>query len=298
MTEAERKLTKNEKRRLKEKEKKQKKLDEVVVEKKTTPEDVQSKPIEEKIETKYSDSDYTSSEDSELFSQYSDIFNKFSKPEELLDLTPVKEEGKNELEDEKKKKDRKIKDKQGKLLEELQDTSEEEDEQPNENEEEEEKKEVLSKRKQKLLNRLKITELKQQVEHPELVETHDVNSKEPHLLLHLKSHPYTVPVPRHWCYIRKYLQAKKGIEKRPYKLPPYIEETGIMKLRQELLEEEEKMTAKQKARGKIRPKMSKVDIDYQVLYEAFFKHQTPPPLTYPGDLYYEGKEFEVIIYYY
>ena len=30
----------------------------------------------------------------------------------------------------------------------------------------------------------------------------------------------------------------------------------------------------------------------QVLHDAFFKHQTKPPLTSPGDLYYEGKEFE------
>lgn len=38
--------------------------------------------------------------------------------------------------------------------------------------------------------------------------------------------------------------------------------------------------------------MGKIDIDYQVLHDAFFKHQTKPPLTRPGDLYYEGKEFE------
>lgn len=30
----------------------------------------------------------------------------------------------------------------------------------------------------------------------------------------------------------------------------------------------------------------------QVLHDAFFKHQTKPPLTQAGDLYYEGKEFE------
>lgn len=30
----------------------------------------------------------------------------------------------------------------------------------------------------------------------------------------------------------------------------------------------------------------------QVLHDAFFKHQTKPPLTKAGDLYYEGKEFE------
>eukprot|EP00595_Chromulina_sp_UTEXLB2642_P001178 CAMPEP_0196763876 /NCGR_PEP_ID=MMETSP1095-20130614/4917_1 /TAXON_ID=96789 ORGANISM="Chromulina nebulosa, Strain UTEXLB2642" /NCGR_SAMPLE_ID=MMETSP1095 /ASSEMBLY_ACC=CAM_ASM_000446 /LENGTH=300 /DNA_ID=CAMNT_0042118025 /DNA_START=324 /DNA_END=1226 /DNA_ORIENTATION=- len=39
--------------------------------------------------------------------------------------------------------------------------------------------------------------------------------------------------------------------------------------------------------------MGKIDIDYQVLHDAFFKYQTKPKLTIHGDLYYEGKEFEV-----
>jgi hypothetical protein len=32
----------------------------------------------------------------------------------------------------------------------------------------------------------------------------------------------------------------------------------------------------------------------QVLHDAFFKYQTKPKLTSHGDLYYEGKEFEVV----
>ncbi|KAJ8520384.1 hypothetical protein ON010_g17950 [Phytophthora cinnamomi] len=39
--------------------------------------------------------------------------------------------------------------------------------------------------------------------------------------------------------------------------------------------------------------MGRVDIDYQVLHDAFFRFQTKPKLTQLGDLYYEGKEFEV-----
>ena len=31
----------------------------------------------------------------------------------------------------------------------------------------------------------------------------------------------------------------------------------------------------------------------QVLHDAFFKHQTKPKMSYVGDIYYEGKEFEV-----
>jgi hypothetical protein len=30
-----------------------------------------------------------------------------------------------------------------------------------------------------------------------------------------------------------------------------------------------------------------------VLHDAFFKYQTKPKLTHHGDLYHEGKEFEV-----
>ena len=39
--------------------------------------------------------------------------------------------------------------------------------------------------------------------------------------------------------------------------------------------------------------MGKIDIDYQKLHDAFFKWQTKPRMTLHGDLYYEGKEFEI-----
>jgi len=43
------------------------------------------------------------------------------------------------------------------------------------------------------------------------------------------------------------------------------------------------------------PKLGKMDIDYQVLHDAFFKYQTKPKLTIQGDLYFEGKEFEITL---
>lgn len=52
-------------------------------------------------------------------------------------------------------------------------------------------------------------------------------------------------------------------------------------------------TLKTKMREKIRPKVGKVDIDYHKLHDAFFKYQTKPKLSIHGDLYYEGKEFEI-----
>ena len=42
----------------------------------------------------------------------------------------------------------------------------------------------------------------------------------------------TVPVPRHWSQKRKYLQGKRGLEKPPFKLPDFIEATGIGEMRQ------------------------------------------------------------------
>jgi hypothetical protein len=50
-------------------------------------------------------------------------------------------------------------------------------------------------------------------------QAHDVTSTDPKLLVHIKAYRNTVPVPRHWCHKRKYLQGKRGIEKPPFELP-------------------------------------------------------------------------------
>jgi splicing factor 3B subunit 2 len=111
--------------------------------------------------------------------------------------------------------------------------------------------------------------------------------------VYLKSYRNTVPVPRHWSQKRKFLQGKRGIEKQPFQLPDFIAATGIEKIRQAYIEKEDSKKLKQKQRERMQPKMGKMDIDYQVLHDAFFKYQTKPKLTGVGDLYYEGKEFEV-----
>jgi splicing factor 3B subunit 2 len=36
------------------------------------------------------------------------------------------------------------------------------------------------------------------------------------------------------------------------------------------------------------PRLGKIDIDYQVLHDAFFKYQLKSNLTVFGDIYYEG----------
>lgn len=163
-------------------------------------------------------------------------------------------------------------------------------------EEDEEKKhdekKKLSKRKMKKLTRLSVAELKQLVSRPDVVEMHDVTARDPKLLVQLKAHRNTVPVPRHWCFKRKYLQGKRGIEKPPFDLPEFIKKTGIMEMRAALQEKEDQRTLKAKMRERSRPKLGKIDIDYQKLHDAFFKWQTKPRMTIHGDLYYEGKEFE------
>lgn len=172
-------------------------------------------------------------------------------------------------------------------------------------------KEKLSKRKLKKLTRLSVAELKQLVNRPDVVEMHDVTARDPKLLVQLKAHRNTVQVPRHWCFKRKvrpknmlkikrfdhsayfqYLQGKRGIEKPPFDLPAFIKKTGIMEMRESLQEKDEAKSLKAKMRERTRPKMGKIDIDYQKLHDAFFKWQTKPRMTIHGDLYYEGKEFE------
>ncbi len=152
-----------------------------------------------------------------------------------------------------------------------------------------------SKKQRKLKSRLTVSELKQLVQRPDVVEAHDVTAADPKLLVHLKAYRNTVPVPRHWCHKRKYLQGKRGIEKKPFELPEFIAMTGIAKLRDNVADDgaEGGKKAKQRMRERVQPKMGKIDIDYQVLHDAFFKFQQKPNLTMVGELYYEGKEFEV-----
>ncbi|KAK4047787.1 hypothetical protein OIV83_005129 [Microbotryomycetes sp. JL201] len=150
----------------------------------------------------------------------------------------------------------------------------------------------LSKRKQRKANRLSVAELKRLVRKPEVVEWVDVSATDPKLLVQIKSHRNTVPIPPHWSQKRDYLQGKRGIEKPPFQLPSFIADTGIATQRDAIKEKEEQQSLKAKTRERVQPKMGKIDIDYQKLHDAFFKYQTKPKMTDFGETYYEGKEFE------
>lgn len=253
---AERRLTKNEKRRQKNKVNKDKSDDQET-------KIVQSNNDEIDVYVEY----VSAALDTDIYDQFKEIFEKFTKPEELT----AKVVEANEV-----------------IETTTIETLPTNDEQP-----------VvpapkkISKKKKKLMSRLSVAELKQLVQRPDVVEAHDVTSSDPRLLVYLKAYRNTVPVPRHWCHKRKYLQGKRGIEKPPFQLPEHIADTGIAKIRESVLESESLKKSKQKARDKLTPKMGKIDIDYQVLHDAFFKFATKPKMSGHGDLYYEGKEYEV-----
>ncbi|KAJ6825186.1 splicing factor 3B subunit 2 [Iris pallida] len=151
----------------------------------------------------------------------------------------------------------------------------------------------VSNKKKKIQRRMKIAELKKISSRPDAVEVWDATAADPKLLVFLKLYRNTVPVPRHWCQKRKFLQGKRGIEKQPFKLPGFIAATGIEKMRQAYIEKEVSKKLKQKQRGHMQPKMGNMDIAYEDLSDAIFRYQTKPNLTTHGDLYHEGKEFEV-----
>lgn len=150
----------------------------------------------------------------------------------------------------------------------------------------------MSKKKRKMQSKLSVAELKALVKKPETVDWTDTDATDPRLLVHIKSYRNVVPVPGHWALKREYLSSKRGVEKPPFALPKFIQETGIAEMRDAVLEKQDQASLKQRQRERVAPKMGKLDIDYQKLYEAFFRFQTKPELTRYGEVYYEGKEYE------
>ena len=154
----------------------------------------------------------------------------------------------------------------------------------------------VSNKQKKRERKLTVAMLKQIVAHPEVVELHDVNSPDPLFHVQLKSQRNAVQVPRHWCLRRRYLLYRHTVNRGPFKLPDFIEATGIRSIRDAYIAKEAKKvnSAKRSVRERMRPSMGKIDIDYKILRDAFFKFQTKPRLLTHGDIYYEGREEEVV----
>ncbi|XP_044958388.1 splicing factor 3B subunit 2-like [Hordeum vulgare subsp. vulgare] len=119
---------------------------------------------------------------------------------------------------------------------------------------------VLSKKQKRQLRRMNIAMLKQMCSRPDVVEVWDGNAPDPKLLVCLKSCRNTVPVLRHWCQKRKYLQGKRDFQKQPFKLPDFIAATGIEKIRQK--ENNKALTQKQHRR--MLPKRGNMDISLEL----------------------------------
>ncbi|GAB67968.1 splicing factor 3B subunit 2 [Plasmodium cynomolgi strain B] len=229
--------------------------------------------------------------DEEIFKNFQDVYKKFKGNTDDL------AEYEQEMEDEKKKnlkdshsEDDSDDDSGDDSDEDLDDGGEEEEE---ENGGKAKNKEPISKKALKLLSRPSVVKLKEFAKKPELVEIWDTTASDPFFFVWLKCLKDSVPVPQQWCQKRKYMHGKRGIEKIPYKLPPYIEDTKISEIRQAIKEKEEQKSLKQKMRDRVRPKLHTMDIDYQTLHDAFFKYATKPKLVKFADVYYEGKEFEL-----
>ncbi|KAI7853895.1 hypothetical protein BDC45DRAFT_146571 [Circinella umbellata] len=147
----------------------------------------------------------------------------------------------------------------------------------------------ISRKQVKRLTRLSVEELKQLVDIPEIVEPWDVAAIDPKLLVSLKSYRNTIPVPRHWCQRRPYLQRRK--ERKKFELPDFIKQTGIAEIRDAIKDKEAASRRSAKRRARLNPKLGKMDLDYQKLHDAFYRFQSKPKLTGHGDLYFEGKEY-------
>ena len=151
---------------------------------------------------------------------------------------------------------------------------------------------ALSRKRRKALTRPSVAELKMLCRAPEVVEVWDTTAPDPELLVNIKAARNTVPVPPHWSSKRPFLQGKRGLEKPPFELPQFIADTGIGEMRGTAQSKADDQRLKEDTRARVKPKMGKMDLDYQVLHDAFFRFQTKPALSGLGEVYYEGKEFD------
>lgn len=150
----------------------------------------------------------------------------------------------------------------------------------------------LSKRKFKKLYSIPLYMLKAESKRPELVEWMDANSPDPRLHIYLKTLHNSVGVPLHWSSKKGFLSTKRAIERPPFQLPDFILETGILEMRDTAALTEDQSTLKQRMRERVQPKSGQLDIDYDKLYDAFFKYQKKPFLLKFARLFNENSNIE------
>lgn len=143
----------------------------------------------------------------------------------------------------------------------------------------------LSKRQRRKLNKVSIADLKAYSNRPNAVAWYDADAPDPYMCIAFKTSFNAIHVPSHWLQKRDYLSGKKGFEIPPFKLPKFIQDTGIAEMRNY-----DPDSLKKEQRDRVQPKMGKLDIDYQKLHDAFFKYQTKPRYLKFGELFWEGRE--------
>ncbi|KAH3662277.1 hypothetical protein OGAPHI_005526 [Ogataea philodendri] len=148
--------------------------------------------------------------------------------------------------------------------------------------------EQLSKRQFKKKYKIPLAYLKAESDKPELLEMADADSPDPRLLAYLKSQHNAILVPQHWAAAKGFLMGRRNYDRPPYQLPKFIADTGIIQMRSSMNDNES--TLKQRMRERVQPRMGQLDIDFNKLYDAFFKNQTKPDMLRFGEVYFEGLE--------
>jgi splicing factor 3B subunit 2 len=182
--------------------------------------------------------------------------------------------------------------------------------------EEERSRRRMGRKKKKAVNRLTVGELKQLVRRPDVVEVSapPSNSKSAVVGRHSARSAHAdspqgvpqhnrrpTPLEQQAPLLARQARHRKGCisaarlvhSSSDLTVLDFIEATGIAAMRNAMREKDDGKSAKSKAKERMQPRMNRLDIDYQVLHDAFFKYQTKPKMTRHGDMYYEGKEFEV-----
>ncbi|KAM9938193.1 hypothetical protein OXX80_002295 [Metschnikowia pulcherrima] len=143
----------------------------------------------------------------------------------------------------------------------------------------------LSKRQRRIREKIPISVLKSATSKPQAVEWYDADAPDPYMAVFMKTALNHVNVPSHWQQKKEYLSSKRGLERAPFQLPKYIANTGIAEMRNHDAD-----SLKKSQRDRVQPKTGRLDIDYQRLHDAFFKHQTKPRVLAFGEVYSEGRE--------
>jgi splicing factor 3B subunit 2 len=134
---------------------------------------------------------------------------------------------------------------------------------------------------------------------PDLIARHDMNSRDVALHVNLNTEQRNlVGVPSHWEAGKRYLQRRKLRFDQDdggggdFVLPPNIEATGIATMRAAHVEAAESKTSAQIGREQVRGKMGKLMLDYDAMYDAFFKSRYRPPMSGHGQVFDEERERE------